>query len=61
MRYDSRGDFLPLCTVFGTRSDSFSVPVRPRRCDHLQLRLEGTGAARLYSITKIMEGGGDGL
>ena len=59
VRYDSRGDWLHLCTVFGTGTNSFSLPVRPRRCDHLHLRLEGTGEFQLYSIRKIMEGGSD--
>ena len=59
VRYDSRGEFEHLCTVFGTEQDSFSVPVRPRRCDHLRLRLEGAGDMRLYSIRQMMEGGSD--
>ena len=59
--YDSQEEWQHLCTVFGTGTDSFSVPVRPRRCDHLRLRLEGTADARLYSITKKMEGSGEAL
>lgn len=58
-QYDSSGQWIHLCTVFGTAQSSISVPVRPRRCDHLQLRIEGTGPARVYSITKIMEQGSD--
>lgn len=59
VRYDSRGDFEHLCTVFGTQLDSFCIPLQPRRCDHLRLQLEGVGDVRLYSIRKIMEGGSD--
>jgi len=50
-RYDSSGDFEPLCTVFGTTLRSFTVPLRPKRCDHMQLRVEGEGMGKIYSIT----------
>ena len=59
VRYDSGGDWQLLCTLFGTRLRSYCVPVRPRRCDHLELRLEGAGMAKLYSITKKRTGGSD--
>jgi hypothetical protein len=36
---------------------SVSIPVRPRRCDHLRLKIEGTGNAKIYSILKIIEEG----
>ncbi|MFR5421452.1 MAG: hypothetical protein ACLTG4_05485 [Oscillospiraceae bacterium] len=31
---------------------SFTLPVLPRRCDHFRLRLTGTGAWRLLSLTR---------
>lgn len=36
------------------------VPVIPRRCDHCQIRLSGTGEAKIYSIARVLENGGDG-
>ena len=36
---------------------SVSIPVRPRRCDHLRLKIEGTGNAKIYSILKVIEEG----
>ena len=42
---------------FGT--DSFVIPIIPRRCDHFRIKLEGTGEFRLYSITKNYEAGSD--
>ncbi|MBR0040968.1 MAG: hypothetical protein IJP64_06285 [Oscillospiraceae bacterium] len=39
--------------------DSFLFPVRTHRCDHLQLKLAGSGDVRIYSISKILEVGSD--
>ena len=38
---------------------SFSVPIRPKRCDHMRLRIEGEGAVKIYSITKTIEQGSE--
>lgn len=38
---------------------SFNIPVRPRRCDHLQLRFGGNGACRIYSISKHLREGSE--
>lgn len=35
------------------------VPVRPRRCDHLRIKLEGKGEIKLFSIAKVIEIGSD--
>lgn len=58
-QYDSCGSWESLGFFTGTDLRSFTVPVRPRRCDHLRLRLEGTGKAMVFSITKSMSGGSD--
>ena len=36
-----------------------TVPVCPRRCDHLQIRLEGKGEFQLFSLAKVLEIGSD--
>jgi hypothetical protein len=59
VQYDSMGGWEHLCNMTGTNLRSFSIPIRPRRCDHLRLRIEGEGAARIYSITKTIEQGSD--
>jgi len=58
-QYDGEQTWERLCVVFGTSLRSIRLPLRPRRCDHLRLRLEGTGPARLYSIAKTIEKGSD--
>ena len=48
--------------LFSLRSDnlrSFSLPIRPKRCDHMKIRIEGVGMAKIYSITKTIEQGSE--
>ena len=58
-RYDHEDKWLELGSVHGSSLRTFSLPVRPRRCDHLRLMIRGTGMARIYSITKTMEQGSE--
>lgn len=59
IQYDSCGAYEPLFTMTGTSLKSFTVPIRPRRCDHFKLKIEGVGDMKLYSITKTIEQGSD--
>ena len=58
-QYDSYGEWQTLASVTGTHLRSFSLPIRPQRCDHFRLRIEGIGDAKIYSITKTIEQGSD--
>ena len=60
VQYDSQGPFKTLGTVTGMHLRSFVIPVVPRRCDHLRLRLEGRGRGLLFSVTRILSFGGEG-
>jgi hypothetical protein len=57
--YDSSGEWECLFMMAGTTLRSFSVPIKPKRCDHFRLRIEGTGDAKIYSICKTIEQGSD--
>lgn len=57
--YDSSGRWKHLFTITGRGTKAFTLPVRPVRCDHMRLRLEGTGPMKLFSITKTVEQGSD--
>ena len=57
--YDSSGAMEYLFTMTGKNLQSFSVPIRPRRCDHLRLHIVGEGEAKVYSICKTVEWGSD--
>lgn len=59
IQYDSSGVWEDLHVMTGITLRSFSVPIRPKRCDHLQLRIIGTGEAKIYSICKTIEQGSD--
>ena len=59
VEYDSSGEFEYLFTMTGKTLQSFSVPVRTRRCDHMRLRIVGTGEAKIFSICKTIEWGSD--
>lgn len=58
-QYDSLGEWEHLGTVNGTNLRSFLLPIRPKRCDHLRLRIEGIGDVKIFSITKTIEQGSD--
>ena len=58
-QYDMSGEWVHLCHIMGTSLRSFSIPVRPRRCDHMKLRFRGLGPGKIYSITKTIEQGSD--
>ena len=58
--YDSDGDWHDEGEIRGHSMKTFDLPVVPRRCDHLRFRLTGDGECRIYSISRLMEVGGDG-
>ena len=58
-QYDRDQTWVKLGQVYGTDLRSFSLPVRPRRCDQLRLKLQGTGMCKIYSITKTLEKGSE--
>ena len=60
LRYDSAGDDWEKCGEIGQFvNGSVAIPVRPRRCDHMQLRISGEGEVRLCALTRILELGSD--
>lgn len=58
-QYDLMDEWEHLCRIDGSSLRSFSVPVRPRRCDNLKLRIIGKGTGKIYSITKTIEQGSE--
>lgn len=59
IQYDSHGEWEHLSSMTGTTLRMFSFMVRPKRCDHFRLKIEGEGEAKIYSISKTMESGSD--
>ena len=58
-KYDFSDKWENVCVLKGDSLRSFSIPIRPKRCDHMKLRIEGVGAVRIYSITKTIEQGSE--
>ena len=58
-QYDFSDAWEQLFTLKSDNLRSFSIPIRPKRCDHMKLRIEGDGMAKIYSITKTIEQGSE--
>lgn len=59
IEYDSSGLWQFAGNVKVPVTGAVTVPVRPRRCDHFRLRLEGQDDVKIYSIAKILGKGSD--
>ena len=59
IQYDSMRTWEHLFTMTGTTLKTFAIPIKPKRCDHLRLRIEGIGEAKIFSICKTIEQGSD--
>ncbi len=59
LEYDSSGTWIPCGTIVRAGLGSTLLPVRPRRCDHLRMRISGTGEAEILSIARVLEVGSD--
>ena len=59
IQYDSIGIWHQVCQITAASLRSFSIPIKPHRCDHFRIRIEGEGISRIYSITKTIEQGSD--
>lgn len=59
MMYDSDGQWHHSGHITGCSLRSFTLPVIPRRCDHMKLRMTGKGEFKLFSIARNLERGSD--
>lgn len=59
VRYNFDPRWEKLCTVTGEGLGSFDIPIRPKRCDTMVLKLEGSGPCKVFSFTKTLEKGSD--
>lgn len=57
LRYDGQDHWEPVGEVVGRQATD--LPIRPRRCHRLQLKLAGCGDVKLRSLTKTLVWGGD--
>ena len=52
IEYDSSGIWENLGVLSGRTMQSFTMPLRLRRCDHFRLKIKGKGDVKIYSISK---------
>lgn len=58
-RYNFDTKWEQLCTVTGNGLRSFQIPIRPKRCDTMTLKIAGQGGCKIYSFTKTLEKGSE--
>ncbi|MBR3844722.1 MAG: hypothetical protein IKM39_04370, partial [Clostridia bacterium] len=59
-QYDSDGEWVPLADLTGGKTRHITLPLRVRRCDHLQLKIQGKGEFTLHALIKTLREGGHG-
>lgn len=59
IQYDSSGSWQHIASLRGSKTRSLSVAIRPRRCDHFRIKVDGEGDMKIYSIAKTMSEGSD--
>ena len=60
LQYDSCGEWEHKFSMSGTGTRTYSIPIIPKRCDHLKYKIAGNGACKIHSITKTTEEGSEG-
>lgn len=58
-QYDLSDEWIEVCHIRSTSLRSFSIPIRPRRCDFMKLKIEAKGMGKIYAMTKTIEQGSD--
>lgn len=59
VQHDSSGEWEHLTTFNSVKNNSFSFPIKPKRCDHFKLRIVGSGDVKIFNITETIEKGSD--
>ena len=59
MQYDSNGEWITIFERGYSRKASFTVPIIPMRCDHVRMRVSGTGRSCVYAVSKEIEQGSE--
>lgn len=62
LQYDSEGRWWEKLKRenYSGSTRTLLMPVYPKRCDHIRMRIEGRGEIKIFSIARLMTNGGDG-
>lgn len=59
VNYDSSNVWTHVFNMSGRGLKTFTIPVRPHRCDHFRFKMVGHGDAKIFGITKSYTQGSD--
>lgn len=59
VQYDSDKIWHDKFIISATNKKSITVPIIPNRCDHMKIKFSGTGSCKIYSVSKVIEGGSE--
>lgn len=59
VQYDHDGIWIEKYLINATAKRSYTVPIIPRRCDTMRIRISGNGDCRIYSVAKTIEQGSE--
>lgn len=59
VQYDNEKTWERITTITARKHRAYDIPVIPRRCDHLKVKLSGRGRSWIYGIDKQFEIGSD--
>lgn len=59
LEYESSGTWVESGSVVQTGTGTVTLPIRPRRCDHLRMKITGSGDVQILSVARILEVGSD--
>lgn len=59
LSYNSDGIWEHVLNMAGIGTRSFTIPIIPKRCDHFQYKIKGSGMAKILSVSKTIEQGSD--
>lgn len=59
IEYNTSGIWEHKGVINAQKAKNITLPILPKRCDHLKIRIEGQGQFKLYSLTKTIEKGSE--
>lgn len=59
LRYDSGNRWEKYYEQVSSQRMCYTIPIIPRRCDHFEIRISGTGDARIHSLSRELEQGSE--
>ena len=59
IQYNSDGEWIQIAELRDKPKGAYTIPIHTQKVDHLKLKIEGEGDAKIYSISKFYEPGSE--